>query len=75
MTISIRLEPELEQRINNLAEKTHRSKSFYIREMILQTIEDMEDYYLAEQTMEEIRKGKSKLYSSDEVRKELGLDN
>jgi RHH-type rel operon transcriptional repressor/antitoxin RelB len=75
MTISIRLEPELEKRISNLAEKTHRSKSFYIREMILQSIEDMEDYYLAEEAMENIRKGKSKLYSQDEVRKELGLDN
>ncbi len=75
MTISIRLEPELEARINNLAQQTNRSKSFYIREMILQTIEDMEDCYLAEKTMEDIRKGKSKLYSSDEIRKELGLDN
>ncbi len=75
MTISIRLEPELEQRINNLAKKTNRSKSYYIREMILQSIEDMEDYYLAEEAMENIRKGKSKLYSQDEIRKELGLDN
>jgi RHH-type transcriptional regulator, rel operon repressor / antitoxin RelB len=71
MTISIRLEPELEERINNLATQTNRSKSFYIREMILQAIEDMEDYYLAEKTMEDIRKGASKLYTSDEIRKEV----
>jgi len=75
MTISIRLEPELEARINNLAQKTHRSKSFYIREMILKTIEDMEDYYLAQEAMEAVRKNKTKLYSNEEVRKELGLDN
>ncbi len=38
MTISIRLEPELEARINNLAQQTNHSKSFecYLKNMYRQ---------------------------------------
>jgi RHH-type rel operon transcriptional repressor/antitoxin RelB len=37
-------------------------------------LEDLEDFYLAEATMELVRKGKEALYSSSEVRHDLGLD-
>ena len=36
-----------EQRLDALAKKTGRSKSYYAREAILRHIEDIEDYYLA----------------------------
>lgn len=41
---SIRLEPELEGRLERLARKTGRSKSYYAREAIRQYLEDREDY-------------------------------
>ena len=44
---SPRLPPEIEQRLDALARKTGRTKSFYAREAILRQIEDIEDYYLA----------------------------
>jgi RHH-type rel operon transcriptional repressor/antitoxin RelB len=75
MSISLRLEKNLEERINNLANKTHRTKSFYIREMILRAIEDIEDYYLAENCLEAVHKNEEIIYSHADVRKELGLDN
>ncbi|OPB29630.1 RHH-type transcriptional regulator, rel operon repressor / antitoxin RelB [Bartonella sp. WD12.1] len=75
MTISIRLPSELETRLNNLALKTGRTKSFYLREIIEQGIEEAEDYYLASQVRERVRKGNATFYSSEEVRKELGLDD
>jgi RHH-type rel operon transcriptional repressor/antitoxin RelB len=43
----LRLPAELEQRLDALAKKTGRSKSYYAREAILRQIEDIEDYYLA----------------------------
>jgi len=38
-------------------------------------LEDLEDFYLAAATMERVRKGEEALYSSSELRGELGLDN
>lgn len=75
MATSIRLDPILEQRLNNLATQTGRSKAYYLRELVKNGLDDLEDYYLAAATLERIRKGDEKVYSSEEVRKELGLDD
>jgi RHH-type rel operon transcriptional repressor/antitoxin RelB len=45
--LALRLPPEIEKRLDVLAKKTGRTKSFYAREAILRQIEDIEDYYLA----------------------------
>ena len=47
--LALRLPPDLERRLDALAKKTGRSKSFYAREAILEHIEDLEDAYLAEE--------------------------
>jgi RHH-type rel operon transcriptional repressor/antitoxin RelB len=44
---TLRLPPAIEKRLDALAKKTGRTKSFYAREAILRQIEDIEDYYLA----------------------------
>ena len=75
MTVSIRLTQEVEQRLDHLAIQTGRSKSFYLRELIEGGLDDLEDYYLADATMERLRKGQEKMLDSDQVRKELGLDH
>jgi RHH-type rel operon transcriptional repressor/antitoxin RelB len=45
--LALRLPPEIERRLDALAKKTGRSKSYYAREAILRQIEDIEDDYLA----------------------------
>jgi RHH-type transcriptional regulator, rel operon repressor / antitoxin RelB len=45
--LALRLPPEIEKRLDTLAKKTGRTKSFYAREAILRYIEDLEDYHLA----------------------------
>jgi RHH-type rel operon transcriptional repressor/antitoxin RelB len=45
--LAVRLPPDLEKRLDVLAKKTGRTKSFYAREAIVRQIEDIEDYYLA----------------------------
>jgi RHH-type rel operon transcriptional repressor/antitoxin RelB len=45
--LALRLPPEVEKRLDALAKKTGRTKSFYAREAILRHIEDLEDYHLA----------------------------
>lgn len=65
--LALRLKPELEKRLTTLAEKTGRTKTFYAVKAIEQQLDDMEDYYLAEQAYNEwVAEGK-KTYSLDEV--------
>lgn len=75
MATSIRLPHELEKRLDFLAQQTGRTKAFYIRELIQENIDDLEDYYLAAAVLERVRKGKEAIYSSAKVSKDLGLDD
>ena len=75
MATSIRLASELEQRLDFLANQTGRSKAFYLRQMIENGMDDLEDYYLAAEVLERVRKGEEKVHSSVEVRKDLGLED
>jgi RHH-type rel operon transcriptional repressor/antitoxin RelB len=67
--LAIRLDPETENRLELLAKKTGRTKTFYAREAIVQYIEDLEDVYLATQRL----RHPTKTYSAQEVKRELGL--
>ena len=75
MATSVRLVPEIEKRLDFLASKTGRTKAFYLREIIERGIEDIEDYYLAADVVERIRKGDETIHSDADVRKDLGLDD
>ena len=46
---ALRLSKEIEDRLDALAKKTGRTKSFYAREAIIEHLEELEDYYLAVQ--------------------------
>jgi RHH-type rel operon transcriptional repressor/antitoxin RelB len=74
MPTSIRLDTEIEKRLENLANCTGRTKAYYLRELVEQGLEDLEDYYLAAEELERVRNGESKVYSAAEVRSDLGLD-
>lgn len=75
MATSIRLAPEIEQRLDYLASRTGRTKAYYLREIIEHGIEEMEEYYLAADVLERVRKGQEKVHSAAEVRRDLGLDD
>lgn len=71
--LAIRLPEEIKSRLDTLAKATGRTKTFYAREAILKYLDELEDIYLAEQRLIEIRAGRSKTYSLDEVEQSLGL--
>ncbi|MEQ1592735.1 MAG: CopG family transcriptional regulator [Thiobacillaceae bacterium] len=75
MATSIRLASEMEQRLDFLATQTGRTKAFYLREVIERGLEEIEDYYLAADVLERVRKGEEKTHSARQVRKDLGLDD
>jgi len=75
MPTSVRLPEEAEKRLDALAAATGRSKAYYIREAITEHLDDLEDMYLAEKRLEDLRAGRSRTYSLDEVEQELGVAN
>lgn len=68
---SLRLDKELEIRLDHLAEITGRTKTFYIRQLIEEHIDELEDRYIAEARLE----NPAERLSSKKMRQELGLDN
>jgi RHH-type transcriptional regulator, rel operon repressor / antitoxin RelB len=69
--LALRLSPEIEERLEALAKKTGRTKSYYAREAIMEKIEDLEDYYLA---AERVRTEKGPRVSLDDVIAEFADD-
>lgn len=75
MATSIRLDDEIEQRLERLSSETGRTKAFYLRELIERGLDDLEDYYLGMEVLERLRKGEEHTFTIDEVEKDLGLDD
>lgn len=73
MAISIRLPEEVESRLEHLSAVTGRSKTYYIREAIMEHLDDLEDLYLAQRELEEIRAGRSRTEPLEDVMKRYGL--
>lgn len=73
--LAIRLPPEVETRLQALAQATGRTKTYYAREAILRHIEDLEDIYLAEQRLADVRAGRTRTVSLEAMEREHGMDD
>jgi len=73
MPITIQLPNDLEKRLEVLSKETGRPKTEYITEAVAEYLEDLEDAYLAEKRLEDLRAGRSETYSLEEVGRELGF--
>jgi RHH-type rel operon transcriptional repressor/antitoxin RelB len=73
--LAIRLPAEIEDRLDALAKVTGRTKTFYAREAILQYLDDLEDVYLAEKRLEDIRAGQTKTISLKKIMKRYSMES
>ncbi len=71
--LAIRLPDEIEKRLARLAKRTGRTKTYYAREAILQHLNDLEDVYLAEKALADIRSGRGKTIPLEDVMHQYGL--
>jgi len=71
--LAIRLPKDIEERLEKLAKKTGRTKSYYVREAILEHLQDLEDIYIAEKRYEDHLAGKIKGKPIKEIAKKYGL--
>lgn len=75
MAASIVVTAEAEQRIDFLVSQTGRSKAYFLREIPERGLEDLEDYYLAAEVLQRVRSGTECVYSVNEARRNLDLDD
>jgi RHH-type rel operon transcriptional repressor/antitoxin RelB len=69
--LAVRLDKDLEERLERLAERTGRTKTFYAREAIEAHLDDLEDFYLAEERLRHFRDEDA--VSLEDLKAELGL--
>jgi RHH-type rel operon transcriptional repressor/antitoxin RelB len=72
--LAIRLPEEIEKRLDALSKATGRTKTYYAREAILEYIDDLEDVYLAEKRLADLRAGRDTTVSLEEVMRRYGMD-
>lgn len=69
--LAIRISHDIENRLQHLAQRTGRTKTYYAREAILRFIEDMEDEYLALSRLET----PTKRWTLDQLEQEVDLES
>ena len=72
---SVRMSDTTAEKLDKLSRLTGRSKSYYLREAIESSIAQLLYEYTLLNEVEEIRAGKAKTYSLEEVKAELGLED
>ena len=73
MALSIRLTPEDEARLEALARRTGRSKTFYVREAIHQHLDELEEQFWADSVVREWQDAGGLSRPAQELWDELGV--
>jgi RHH-type transcriptional regulator, rel operon repressor / antitoxin RelB len=71
--LAIRLPEKIEKRLDRLAKRTGRTKTYYAREAIIEHLADLEAVYLAERRLEGIRAGRRKTVPIEKVMRRYGM--
>jgi RHH-type rel operon transcriptional repressor/antitoxin RelB len=69
--LAIRLPDEIEKRLDALAKKTGRTKTYYVREAVIDHLEELEDIYLSLDRLEK----PAKRWSQEDLENDLDLDS
>ena len=75
VAISVRLRPELDERLTRLAQQTNRSKTFYVTQALEEQIDHLEHVYSLRQDLEDYRAGRLETMDLDEFEEYLELDD
>ncbi|WP_456325299.1 type II toxin-antitoxin system RelB family antitoxin [Desulfonauticus submarinus] len=70
-TITVSLPVEDFERLDKLAKHTGRSKNFYIKEALSKYLDEVEDIYFLERSIELVRTGQDELIDLEEAEEEL----
>src|SRR5205823_13840616 len=73
--LAIRLPQSIEKRLEKLARRTGRTKTFHVRQAILEHLDDLEDLYQAERTLDRIRAGEEQTIPPEDALMRHGLED
>jgi RHH-type rel operon transcriptional repressor/antitoxin RelB len=74
MTLTVRLPVNLENRLAQLAKKTKRSKSSFVRDALKEYLGTQQNYYESLKISQRMKQNKEKSYTLEEVIKTLGIE-
>lgn len=72
--LSVRLSDDLKRRLDDPGSRTGRPATFYVREAVESSIDDLEYAYALKADAEAVRRGEIKTRRLDEIAAALGLD-
>ena len=75
ITVSINAHPDIEDKINNYVKENNINLNQVMLDLILEKIEDEEDYKLAVEADEKYKLNKEKAISFEDLVKKMGLEN
>ena len=73
--VALSLPDAIGQRLARLAEVTGHTKTFYVIEAIKEHLDDVEELWLAEQRLIDIRAGKAQTVPLEEAMRRYGLED
>lgn len=71
----VKLSPDMERRLDRLTAQTGKSREYYLKQFIIDGLDDMEADLEADAIEQRIEAGTEKVHDSADVRKALGLDD
>lgn len=75
ITVSINANPDIENKINNYVKENNINLDQVMLDLILEKIEDEEDYKMAVEAYEEEKNNMGNWISHEDLIKKLGLEN
>ena len=75
ITVSINANPDIENKINNYVKENNINLDQVMLDLILEKIEDEEDYKMAVEAYEEEKNNMDNWISREDLIKKLGLEN
>lgn len=75
ITVSINTNPDIENKINNYVKENNINLDQVMLDLILEKIEDEEDYKMAVKAYEDYKSNNEEGISFDDLVKKMGLEN
>ena len=71
--LALRLPEEIEERLNTLAVRTGRTKSFYARQAIVSYLDEMEERYWEDEVIKRWEDSSKETISAQQFKTEMGF--
>jgi RHH-type rel operon transcriptional repressor/antitoxin RelB len=75
MEITLQVDPDIAIYLERIVREYGHSPEYWLMEMARNSREDLEDVLLADKAMEEVRSGRERIYSTEEMEREIGLED